>query len=227
MELVLVAAHALEIVDVLPQVEHQAPHPRHDRCQRPVFQAREGRIAKIQVGVALLPAPADELDEEEVHDPFGRSLAVAHEVDGEGLAAGGRPEIGEGDNAPFPTGHGDREGLKVAWLEPPEGEGLVTTRLALQPFVGNGRQLRQAGLDGVGRYDLEGGPGVADLAPGPAYLGPRLAVEGEVPERETGAFPNLLDREAKFDHVRQVLGTDTVEARTRGMGVGHLPEPPE
>src|SRR5436305_1128531 len=55
--LALIAAHALEIVDLLAALEEQVADAAHDRRQGTVLQAGERRHAELEGCVSLLPAP--------------------------------------------------------------------------------------------------------------------------------------------------------------------------
>src|SRR5690348_2929419 len=94
-ELGLVAAQPLEVVEMLAVAEDEIADATPGRRERVAIETRERRHAEIEPAVALCAAPAHELEEKKVHRPSGRLGREPHEIDGELGTRVGRPEVGE------------------------------------------------------------------------------------------------------------------------------------
>jgi hypothetical protein len=80
-ELRLVLVEALEIVELLAQVEDGGTDLVPERRERVALQAGERRDAEIEPAIALVATPQHELREQQVHHAARRSRVVAHQVD--------------------------------------------------------------------------------------------------------------------------------------------------
>src|SRR6185312_10506049 len=125
-ELGLVAAQPLEVIEMLTVAEYEIADAVPGGREGMSVETRQRRHAEVEPTVALIAAPAHELDEEEVHRSRGGSRAEAHEIDRELRAGMGGPEVGEGGRLARGAHQGERKVPQVMGREVAHRKALLT-----------------------------------------------------------------------------------------------------
>src|SRR5262249_29686821 len=125
MELFLVLAQPLEVVERPAVFEQERSEPGPERRHRRSFESRKGSHAEREPTIAAGLSPRHHTDEDPFHHFPGCAFPVAHQIDRELVLICTGPDVRKGQDLALLVDNCDGKSLQVLRIEKPERKPLL------------------------------------------------------------------------------------------------------